>query len=196
MNRKDAIEIIMSVTSGKEAILSSLGLISREIYESHDAPNKFYIPGSMGLASSVGIGLAISRPQTSVIVIDGDASLLMNIGTMVTAAQQSTLSNYLHIVLDNNAYGSCSEERTMSDGVNLEEIARITGFKFVKRSDTTEELAKVVRAAIGQGPAFIRARIVLGGRRDFARPMELEVLRRRFMDFLAKDANMERNTIQ
>lgn len=196
MNRRDAINTIMSVTSGQEAILSSLGLISREIYECHDAPNKFYIPGSMGLASSVGIGLAISRPQTSVIVIDGDASLLMNMGTMVTAAQHSTLLNYLHIILDNNAFGSCSEEQTMSDRVNLEEIARITGFKFVRRSDTTEELAKDVREAIGQGPAFIRTHIVLGGRRDFARPLELEMLRKRFMDFLVKDAKMERNTIQ
>lgn len=195
MNRKNAIAAIMSATCGHEAILSSLGLISREIYECHDSPNKFYVPGSMGLASSIGIGLAVSRPQTSVIVIDGDASLLMNLGTLVTAAQQAP-PNYLHIVLDNEAYGSCSEERTMSAKTNFEEIARITGFRYIRLVETTAKLIAAMMESVGQGPAFIRARIVLGGRRDFARPLALETLRKRFMDFLIESDRVQEEKSQ
>ncbi|MBU1907720.1 sulfopyruvate decarboxylase subunit beta [Patescibacteria group bacterium] len=195
MNRKDAIAAIMSTTCGCEAVLSSLGLISREIYDCYDAPNKFYVPGSMGLVSSIGIGLAVSRPQTTVIVIDGDASLLMNLGTLVTAVQLSP-ANFLHIVLDNGVYGSCSEERTMSAKANFEEIARITGFRHVYLVDAQEELKAAVKEAIGRGPAFVRARISLGGRRDFARPLALEILRKRFMDFLVESDIVGRSKSQ
>lgn len=189
MKRKDAIEAILSATSGTEAVVSSLGLISREIYECHDAQNRFYVPGSMGLASSIGIGLAVCQPLITVIVIDGDASLLMNLGTLVTGGQQA-IPNYLHIVLDNGAYASCSEERTMSAGADIVEMARNAGYRYVRHVEDREALASTVREAIGSGPSFIRARIDLGGRRDFARPLELEMFKKRFMDFLTGGDNI------
>ncbi len=90
-----------------------------------------YVPGSMGLTSSIGLGLAISSPGKIVVVVDGDASLLMNLGTIVTIGNKQP-ANLLHIVIDNNAYGSCSEEKSMSYSAHLDKLAQNVGYQYVQ----------------------------------------------------------------
>jgi len=84
IRRKEAIEIIMGTIDPGDAVVSTTGLISREIFEKFDSDRNIYVLGSMGLASSIGLGLAVSCPKKRVVVIDGDASLLMNLGSIVT----------------------------------------------------------------------------------------------------------------
>src|SRR3989338_9400597 len=103
----------------QDAVVSTTGLISGEIFERFDSDRNIYVPGSMGLASSIGLGLAISCPNKRVVVVDGDASLLMNLGSIVTIGKRQP-TNLLHIVIDNNAYASCSEEASMSDSSHLD----------------------------------------------------------------------------
>ncbi|MBI5076956.1 hypothetical protein HZB94_01055 [Candidatus Falkowbacteria bacterium] len=74
MKRQEALEVIMATINSQDVIVSSTGLISREIFEKFDSDRNIYVPGSMGLASSIGLGLAVACPNKRVVVIDGDAT--------------------------------------------------------------------------------------------------------------------------
>lgn len=184
MNRQEAIEVILTTIGAQDAVVSTTGLISREIFEKYDSERNMYVPGSMGLASSIGLGLALTQPTKRVIVIDGDASLLMNLGSIVTIGNKQP-ANLLHIVLDNRAYASCSEERSMSDTARLDALAGKVGYQYVRTEDSQDGLKRAMVES-RQGPEFILVKIELGGRRDFRRPLELAAIRNRFMLFLAR----------
>lgn len=184
MKRKEAIEIIMTTINPNDAVISTTGLISREIFEKFDSDRNIYVPGSMGLASSIGLGLAVSYPDKRVVVIDGDASLLMNLGSIVTIGNKQP-ANLLHIVIDNDAYGSCSEEKSMSSSAHLDKLALDVGYQYVQTVSSQEDL-KCAILMFRQGPGFILAKIQLGGRRDFRRPLRLAEVKDRFMLFLRR----------
>ena len=101
---------------------------SRELYEIDDRPKNFYMIGSMGLASSIGFGLAMAKPHKDVVVIDGDGSLLMNMGSLVTIFANNP-SNLTWIVIDNGAYGSTGNQDTYAQKTDLVDIAKAVGFK-------------------------------------------------------------------
>ena len=83
MARFEAIYEIMEYIDD-ELVVCNIGFPSRELYEINDRDENFYMIGSMGLASSIGFGLALARPDKDIVVIDGDGSLLMNMGSLVT----------------------------------------------------------------------------------------------------------------
>lgn len=182
MKRQEAITVIMTTIDYQDVVVSTTGLISREIFEKFDSERSIYVPGSMGLASSIGLGLAMVQPTRRVVVIDGDASLLMNLGSIVTIGNKQP-TNLLHIVLDNGAYASCSEERSMSDTAHLDTLASNVGYQYVRAVRGQEDLKRAIME-FRQGPGFILAKIELGGRRDFRRPLELASIKNRFMLFL------------
>lgn len=191
MNRKDAIEVIMNTISSQDVVISTTGLISREIFEKFDSNRNIYVPGSMGLSSSIGLGLAISQSTKKIIVIDGDASLLMNLSSIVTIGNKKP-SNLLHLVLDNGAYGSCSEEKSMSNSANLNKLAIVTGYPYVKVVSSEKSLRCAILMLKDNGPGFILVKIELGGRRDFKRPLELPQIKDRFMLFLNQSLKGEK----
>ncbi len=184
MKRQEAIEVIMTTIGPRDAVISTTGLISREIFEKFDSKRNIYAPGSMGLVSSIGLGLAMTCPATRVVVIDGDASLLMNLGSIVTIGNKQP-TNLLHIVLDNGAYASCNEERSMSEAARLDTLASNVGYQYVRAVHSQEDLKRATME-FGQGPGFILAKIELGGRRNFRRPLELAAIKNRFMLFLER----------
>lgn len=181
MKRKDAIEIIMVAIEPSDAVISTAGLISREIFDKFDSGRNIYVPGSMGLASSIGLGLALSCPSRRVVVIDGDASLLMNLCSIVTIGNRQP-ANLLHIVIDNGAYGSCGEEKSMSSSAHLDKLAHDVGYRYVQTTSSQEDLKHTI-LMFREGPGFIVAKIELGGRRDFRRPLKLAEIKNRFMLF-------------
>ncbi len=140
-----------------------------------------YVPGSMGLTSSIGLGLAILSPGKIVVVVDGDASLLMNLGTIVTIGNKQP-ANLLHIVIDNNAYGSCSEEKSMSYSAHLDKLAQNVDYQYVQTVSSQDELKHAI-LMFRRGPGFILTKIELGGRCDFCRPLNLAEVKDRFMWF-------------
>jgi phosphonopyruvate decarboxylase len=182
MKREDAIRTIIDTIEGRDLLVLTTGLISREVFERYDADRNFYMPGSMGLASSIGCGLALARPSRRVVVIDGDASLLMNLGSLATIGFQRP-NNLLHIVLDNGAYGSCSEEPSMSSSAHLNRLAQTTGYARVR---VASKPSHIIRAILdpNPGPSFILCKIKLGGRRDFLRPMQLAAITHKFMNYI------------
>jgi thiamine pyrophosphate-dependent acetolactate synthase large subunit-like protein len=115
--------------------------------------------GSMGLASSIALGVALNRPDRKVVVFDGDGNVLMNLGSvaLIGATQPA---NLLHVVFDNEAYGSTGNQRTISGHVALEEIARSSGYKWVRRVDAANELRAAAQEFLSQpGPSFLLIKI-------------------------------------
>lgn len=127
MARYEAIEEIIK-NIDEELIVCNIGFPSRELYEIDDRDENFYMIGSMGLASSIGFGLALAKPDKDVVVIDGDGSLLMNMGSLVTIFANNP-KNLTWIVIDNGAYGSTGNQDTYAQVIDLVEIAKSVGFK-------------------------------------------------------------------
>jgi len=191
MKRKEALNTIMNSISKYDAVISTMGLISRELYEEHDSPQIFYMTGSMGLAPSMGLGVSLNKPTRRVVVIDGDGGLLMNLGAMATIGHHSP-KNLVHIVLDNRAYASCSEEPTISYTTKLDEIAKVVGYSNIYNVDSEEKLQEAIKeSSYKNGATFILANIELGGRKDFARPLDLETVKKRFKRFLSETDESE-----
>ena len=117
--RYEAIEDIMKNVE-EELVICNIGFPSRELYEINDRSKNFYMIGSMGLA--------LSKPHEKVIVIDGDGSLLMNMGSLVTIFA-SNPANLTWIVIDNGAYGSTGNQDTYAQLIDLVDIAQSVGFK-------------------------------------------------------------------
>ena len=127
MARRQAIENIMK-SIDDEIVVCNIGFPSRELYDIKDRDKNFYMIGSMGLASSIGFGLALAKPDEDVVVIDGDGSLLMNMGSLVTVFANNP-RNLTWIVIDNGAYGSTGNQDTYAQEIDLVDVAKGVGFK-------------------------------------------------------------------
>ncbi len=162
MKRHEAIEVITQSLNGSELVISSTGMLSRELFTIRDTPQNFYMVGSMGLASSIGLGLALSLPEKKIIVIEGDGSILMNMGSMATIGHFAP-KNLIHIVLDNEAHDSTGGQATVSNTMKLEEVAHAAGYQLTQRVTFKEELRKVITGSFQQGPAFFLVKVGKGG---------------------------------
>ena len=127
MARYEAIKDIMDHVD-EELVICNIGFPSRELYEIDDRSKNFYMIGSMGLASSIGLGLALAKPNKNIVVIDGDGSLLMNMGSLVTIFANNP-SNLTWIVIDNGAYGSTGNQDTYAQMIDLVDVAKGVGFE-------------------------------------------------------------------
>ncbi len=183
--REEAIDTVIDEVNYRDAVFSTTGLISRSIFERYDSDNFFYNTGSFGMVSSEGLGFSMSRPEIRTYIIDGDASLLTNLGCLVTIGGYKP-KNLIHIVLDNKSYASCSEEESFSKAYNLSEVASVNGYNELFAVNSTSGLKEALRSCKA-GPSFIQANLNLGGRRDFKRPMDLEYISSRFKQFFQKD---------
>jgi len=161
MKRYEAIKVIIQSLSGSELVVSSTGMISRELFSISDVPRNFYMLGSMGLASSLGLGLALSLPEKQIVVLEGDGSILMNMGSMATIGHFAP-RNLVHIVLDNEAHDSTGGQATVSNTVNLGEVAHAAGYRLTRVVESKEELRKVIIKPFQQGPAFVSVKVEKG----------------------------------
>ena len=128
MKRIEAIKAVAESARGA-LIICNIGYPSRELYAVNDRVENFYMLGSMGLASSIGLGLALARPKRRVIVLDGDGAVLMNLGTLATIANFAP-ENYLLVILDNCCYGSTGSQPTCTHlGTDLASMAKVAGVK-------------------------------------------------------------------
>ncbi|MCX6678712.1 MAG: sulfopyruvate decarboxylase subunit beta [Methanothrix sp.] len=141
MKRIEAIALAAEAAEAQNALLvCNIGYPSRELFSVKDRPENFYMLGSMGLASSIGLGLALARPERKVMVLDGDGSVLMNLGTLATIAHHAP-ENYLLVILDNCCYGSTGSQPTCTHlGTDLFALAKAAGVENVKRVDKVEDL--------------------------------------------------------
>lgn len=158
MNCREAVKTITALLK-EQLIVCANGIISRETFSARDRVENFYMIGSMGLASSIGLGVALSDKSRMVIVFDGDGNILMNLGSlaMVGALQPK---NFLHIVFDNEVYASTGNQPTFSEVIALENIAKSAGYLYVKRVADKECLIKEVNQLLNlEGPSFLLVKI-------------------------------------
>ncbi len=128
-----------------ELIISNIGFPSKELYHVQDRNENFYMLGSMGLCSSIGLGLALSTDK-KVISIDGDGSVLMNLGSLSTIGHKKP-DNYILLIVDNSAYGSTGNQPTHTNKTNLCKIAQACGIDAVEVFDE-ENLRKTIEESL------------------------------------------------
>ena len=158
LNYTKAITIITELLQDQLVVCAN-GLISRETFTIRDRVENFYMIGSMGLASSIGLGVALNKPSRKVIILDGDGNLLMNLGSlpMIGSLQPK---NLFHIVLDNEVYASTGNQPTISNVIELEEIAKSARYAYVKKVTTNEDLKKEMAHTLeNEGPSFLLVKI-------------------------------------
>jgi len=162
LTRYDIIRIIAPDLEGK-AVVSNLGWPSKELYAIKHQPSNFYMLGSMGMATPIGLGIALSS-RKEVVIIDGDGSLLMNPGTLATVAAAAP-ENLTIVAIDNGAYGSTGNQPTLAAScVDLEAVARGFGFRDTVKAASEKELVELMKSP-RKGPAFIHV-LALPGNKD------------------------------
>lgn len=135
-------ELANSAISDDTLVVSTLGSASYYLFEVGDRDLNLYTFGAMGQAASIGLGLILAQPHRDVIVIDGDGSLLMNLGILGVIAIEKP-AHLLHVVLDDGAYESTGGQPTGSSGtVDLAAVAAASGIERSYRVETYTELTK------------------------------------------------------
>ncbi len=157
MNRQEAIEIILSGLKKQDAVISTTGMISREVAQAQDRQGNFYMIGSMGLASALGLGIALNYKKR-VFILEGDGSALMDLGTFANIGA-SRVGNLIHIVLDNQSYQSTGNQPTISRHIPLEKIALACGYRKGFKIIDARRLSKLISALPNSGPIFILVKV-------------------------------------
>ncbi|MDG1101821.1 MAG: sulfopyruvate decarboxylase subunit beta [Ascidiaceihabitans sp.] len=129
-----------------QLVVCNIGLPSQELHMIDDQPTNFYMLGTMGLSSSIGLGLALSQNKT-VISIDGDGSVLTNLGTLPTIAN-NVADNYILLIIDNGSYGSTGDQPTYAGmKTSLTAVAKACGCENVVECQDVDT-GKVLQAAL------------------------------------------------
>jgi phosphonopyruvate decarboxylase len=143
-------------------------MIARELYKVADRPGNFYMQGSMGHAISIGLGLC-GGDSRKVIVLDGDGAILMHMGSLSTVGYYRP-RDLIHVVLDNEAYGTTGNQQTTSPTTNFATIAIACGYVSGVTCSTTNELKTALRDAFEKrGPSLIRVKVNQMEKRDVPR---------------------------
>lgn len=172
MNREEAISAVVEVLGGDAVYLGTTGRTTRELHEQLKAHgigegHEFQNVGSMGHVSSVGLGLALARPDQNVVVFDGDAAVVMHMGALATNCRYKA-GNLIHIVLNNGVNESVGGQPSAGYVVNLTEVAAACGYRTPGHAvETKEELQGIIRGFIkGEMPLFIDVIVRQGIRGD------------------------------
>jgi len=177
LTRIEAIERIVEVLDD-EIVVCNLGFPSRELYSIKDSSRHFYMLGSMGMASSIGLGLALSQDRR-VVVLDGDGSILMNLGGLVTAAAQAP-KNLVIVLLDNRCYGTTGSQCSYADVIDLGDVAESMGFNVIRFHKELD----FKRALKEDGPVFAHVPVTPGNADVPVIDLSPEEIIERFMDEL------------
>jgi len=184
LRRIDAIsEVAAAEYTAKALVVTNLGYASRELYSLSDHPNTFYMLGSMGLASSIGLGLALMQKRRQTIVIDGDGSVLMNLGTLASIGNYAPRNFHL-IIVDNHAHGSTGNQKGLtSRKTDLVKTAIGAGVKYVSRVRTRKELRTLLKKR--RLPTVLVADCVPFNSPVPVVPISARQIKRRFMQNIA-----------
>lgn len=161
-------------------VICNIGIPSQELHAIDDQPTNFYMLGTMGLASSIGLGLALAQPKP-VIVIDGDGSVLTNLGTLPTIAN-NVADNLVLVIVDNGSYGSTGDQPTYAGGrTSLAKVAEACGCERVVEC-RAEDTGKAIQDALdAKRLTVIVSKCESGNAQMPAITMDPVLIRERFM---------------
>jgi thiamine pyrophosphate-dependent acetolactate synthase large subunit-like protein len=159
MNRLEAIGRLVRLLD-TEPVIANLGKNTYDLFAAADRPQNFYTWGAMGSVSSIGLGLALARPDLRVVVLDGDGSLLMNLGSLATIALGRP-ANLVHIVYDTGTYETTGGQASHTAGpTDLAAVGRGAGLSSVETVEDLEQFERVARRALAEpGPWLIVAKV-------------------------------------
>ncbi|MEZ5870559.1 MAG: sulfopyruvate decarboxylase subunit beta [Nitratireductor sp.] len=180
MIRSEVLKTLIPLISDK-LVVCNIGLPSQELHMMDDQPSNFYMLGTMGLASSIGLGLALAQKE-KVIVIDGDGSVLTNLGTLPTIANNAA-PNYILLIIDNGSYGSTGDQPTYAGmKTSLAKVAEACGCDNVIECKA-EDTAKAMKQALeGSQMTIIVSKCQSGNIAVPVIEMDASVIRHRFME--------------
>jgi phosphonopyruvate decarboxylase len=164
ISRFEALRAAVSALSN-EPVVHANGYVCRESFAVKDRIENFYMIGSMGMASAIGLGVALAAPSRPTVIWDGDGNLLMSLGILPMIGGGPVMgrgrpANLTHVVFDNALYGSTGNQASPSRTVGLHHIARAAGYERATAVAGADELhAAVATAVAGGGPSFILARV-------------------------------------
>jgi len=142
--RKTAITIALEHIEYEDRIIAANGFISRDLFSISDTRPTFYMIGSMGLASSIGLGIALKDPEKRIFVFDGDGNILMNLGSLTTIGSLKP-KNLIHVVFDNSVHESTGSQPTNTNFVSVEKIAKACNYNHTFTVKTKNNFEKVLR---------------------------------------------------
>jgi len=156
--RKEAISLAVEQI-GKQPIISANGFISRDLCEVCDKDSNFYMIGSMGLASSIGLGLALKNPKKRFFIFDGDGNILMNLGSLTTIGALKP-KNFIHMIFDNSIHESTGSQPTNSDVIDIKKIAAVCNYTHAYTVSDANNFLKIIHKIKKlKGPIMILVKI-------------------------------------
>ena len=181
MKGSEAVAAVMAEL-GDESVVNANGFIGREAFTARDREANFYMIGSMGLASSMGLGAALAQPKKKVVILDGDGNVLMAMGTLAMIAVAAP-KNLVHVTIDNGVYESTGNQKTLSSKIELHKVAESSGYKNSLLVTELDQLKKEFRTALdSDGPSFILVRVEPNFDHNTGRVTHTpEEIKRRFM---------------
>lgn len=175
LSREDAIQTVAAALGEKDVIVSTTGMISRELFEYRTAMNEgherdFLTVGSMGHASQIGLGISLAKQDRKVWCFDGDGANIMHMGGMAIVADKAP-KNYVHVVFNNGAHDSVGGQPTVGLKIDFPAIAKAVGYKHVYSVNTQDYLKELlVQIKEQEGPIFLQVCVKKGNRKDLGRP--------------------------
>ena len=194
MSREEAIKEVASVLGDKDVIVSTTGMISRELFEAREAwkqghERDFLTVGSMGHASQIALGIALEKKDRRVWCFDGDGATIMHMGALAIVASKKP-ANYIHVVFNNGAHDSVGGQPTVGLKIDLPAIAKAAGYADAYSVSTKEELnsqLSILNSQSQKGPLFLEIKVKKGNRKDLGRPTTTPVQNKEaLMAFLKK----------
>ena len=192
MSREEAIQTVAAALGEKDCIVSTTGMISRELFEYRAAMNQgherdFLTVGSMGHASQIALGIALAQPERRVWCFDGDGAAIMHMGSMAIVANKAP-KNYVHVVFNNGAHDSVGGQPTVGLKIDLPAVAKAVGYKATYSVDSKAELESVLAKVNSfESPAILEIKVKKGNRKDLGRPTTTPIQNKEaLMTFLKK----------
>lgn len=159
VSRYEAIRMIAERSDEKTLLVATTGMPARELFAVADRPANLYLMGSLGHAMAVGLSLATERPDFKVVVIDGDGSVIMHMGSLSMIGYYKP-KNFIHVVLDNEAYESTGNQDTTSVNTEFTEVAQACDYRQVVRCEAAAHFAAAFQSALqGPGPHLIHMKV-------------------------------------
>lgn len=190
LSREEAIQTVAAAIGEKDIIVSTTGMISRELFEYRTQMNQgherdFLTVGSMGHASQIALGIALEKTDRRVWCFDGDGACIMHMGGMAIVASK-TPKNYIHVVFNNGAHDSVGGQPTVGLSISLPDVARAVGYKSAYSVSSMESLQEILyQIQDKEGPLFLQICVKKGNRKDLGRPTTTPVENKKaLMEFL------------
>lgn len=192
MSREEAIQTVVAALDENDCIISTTGMISRELFEYRTSMGQgherdFLTVGSMGHASQIALGIAMAQPGRRIWCFDGDGAAIMHMGSMAIIASKEP-KNYVHIVFNNGAHDSVGGQPTVGFKIDLPAVAKAVGYKNAFSTETKEHLTNLLKMLKAQeGPVLLEIKVKKGNRKDLGRPTTTPIQNKEaLMNFLKK----------